>query len=250
MPERVWARAERRGWWALAALAALICALRADALLYDHSLNSIDGALQTWFALDHFADGAQLGTAFQSYLGITMVLALLLVFFAFGQTLFASTMAANAMVVAGAFGAAYATVWLIRAVPPRARWQAAILLIFVFYGAGPLVAQGIALRWPTTFDPGVSLRPLRGFLPFIVLPFFVLLVRQALLQGRGLAEGFALGLVAGAGLLWSNDAGYRLSLRWHWGWDSRCIAVSACWRGRWRVSGLASWRRRLRSCWQ
>lgn len=212
MPEHVPARADSRGWWALAGLAALICALRAGVLLFDHSLNSIDGALQTWFALDHFADGDQLGTAFQSYLGITMVLALLPVFLAFGETLFASSLAAHVAVVAGAFGAAYGTVWLIRAVPPRLRWQAAVVLVFVFYYAAPLVAESVGLRWPASFDPGVSLRPLRGFLPFIVLPFFVVLVRRVLLHGRALPSGLLLGLVAGAGLLWSNDAGIPLVL--------------------------------------
>lgn len=212
MPERLRSGSGVRGWWVLAGLAALICALRGGVLLYDHSLNSIDGALQTWFALDHFADGDQLGTAFQSYLGITMVLALLPVFLAFGQTLFASTLAANVAVVAGSFGAAYATVWLIRAVPPRGRWQATVVLVFAFYYAAPLVFEAIGLRWPASFDPGVSLRPLRGFLPFIVLPFFVVLVRRVLLQGRALTGGLALGVVAGAGLLWSNDAGIPLAL--------------------------------------
>lgn len=209
MPDRMRARADARGWWALAGL---ICALRAGVLLFDHSLNSIDGALQTWFALDHFADGDQLGTAFQSYLGITMVLALLPMFFAFGQTLLASTLAANVAVVAGAFGAACATIWLIRAVPPNARWQAAVVLIFGFYYAASLAAEAIGLRWPASFDPGVSLRPLRGFLPFFVLPFFVVLVRRVLLGRRALPGGLALGLIAGAGLLWSNDAGIPLVL--------------------------------------
>lgn len=216
MPDRAHAKADGLGWWALAGLAVLICALRACVLLFDHSLNSIDGALQTWFALDHFAQGEQLGTGFQSYLGITMVLALLPVFCAFGQTLFASTAAANVAVVAGAIGAAYATVWLIRAVPPRGRWQAALVLAFAFYYAAPLVTGVIGLRWPATLDPGVSLRPLRGALPFIVLPFFVVLVRRAIRRGQGrgegLAEGAMLGLVAGAGLLWSNDAGLPLVL--------------------------------------
>jgi len=210
MPDRVRARAAWRGWLVLAGLAALILAWRGGVLLFDHSLNSIDGALQTWFALDHFAQGEKLGTAFQSYLGITMVLALLPVFAAFGKTLFASTLAANVMVVAGAFGAAYACVWLIRAAPPRTRWKAAVLLVFAFYYAARLVAEALGLPYPATFDPGVSLRPLRGFLPFVVLPFFVVLVRRVLLDGRTLAGGIPLGLVAGAGLLWSNDAGIPL----------------------------------------
>ncbi|WP_086607036.1 hypothetical protein [Erythrobacter donghaensis] len=212
MPDRLGTLPRAKGGWALAGLAAAICALRAGVVLYDHSLNSIDGALQTWFALHHFADGDQLGTGFQSYLGVTMVLALVPLFVAFGETLFASSLAAHTAVVAGAFGAAYATVWLIRAVPPRRRWQAAVLLIAVFYYAAPPVAERAGLRWPATFDPGVSLRPLRGFLPFFVLPFFVVLVRRVLRDGRALGRGLALGLVAGAGLLWSNDAGIPLVL--------------------------------------
>ena len=211
MPERVSAAVGARGWLALAGLAAAIAALRGLGLLFDHSLNSIDGALQTWFALDHFARGEPLGTAFQSYLGITMVLALLPVFVMFGQTLFASTLAANVAVVLGAFGAAYAIVWLMRPVPKARRWQAAVLLIVAFYYAGRLAAETVGLAWPATFDPGVSLRPLRGFLPFLVLPVFVVCVRMALRKGSAL-PGLMLGVVAGAGLLWSNDAGIPLVL--------------------------------------
>lgn len=210
MPEIAGARGHPRGLAALAGMALLLAALRGAWLLHAHSLNSIDGALQTWFAADHFARGEALGTAFQSYLGITMVLALLPVFLAGGKTLFASTLAAYTMVLAGAFATACACAWLIRPIPPRARWQAALVLAFLFYYAGPMAGQAIGIAWPATLDPGVSLRPLRGALPFLVLPFFVLLVRRALLEGRALAGGLPLGLVAGAGLLWSNDAGIPL----------------------------------------
>lgn len=212
MPERVSAAVSARGWLALAGLGFAIAALRGLGLLFDHSLNSIDGALQTWFALDHFAQGEPLGTAFQSYLGITMVLALLPVFVVFGQTLFASTLAANVAVVGGAFGTAFAIVWMMRAVPTTRRWQAALLLIFAFYYAGRMAAETVGLAWPATFDPGVSLRPLRGALPFLVLPFFVLLVRRALRGHGAVVAGLSLGLVAGVGLLWSNDAGIPLVL--------------------------------------
>lgn len=194
----------------LAGLACLMLVMRAGVLHHEHNLNSIDGAMQTWFALHHFAAADQLGTAFQSYLGITMVLSLLPVFLALGQTLFASTMAAYAMVTLSAFGTAYACVWMIRAVTPRARWRAALLLVFAFFYAAPLVTQVIGPRWPATLDPGVSLRPLRGFLPFLVLPFYVVLVRRALADGRAWFPGLLLGLVAGVGLLWSNDAGIPL----------------------------------------
>jgi hypothetical protein len=210
MPEHLRASSYWRGWLALAGLAAMLIALRGVSLWHDHSLNSIDGALQTWFALDHFARGDQLGTAFQSYLGITMVLALLPVFFAFGQTLFASTLAAQMMVAAGAFGAAYGTAWMARSLPRRTRWQAAVVIVFVFYYAGRMAAETIGLAYPASLDPGVSLRPLRGFLPFMVLPVFVMGLRSALHGQRAGAGGLMLGLAAGAGLLWSNDAGIPL----------------------------------------
>jgi hypothetical protein len=212
MPEIVHARGRSRGFAALAGVFVVLAALRGGWLLHAHSLNSIDGALQTWFALDHFARGEQLGTAFQSYLGITMVLALLPVFVAGGKTLFASTLAAYTMVLLGAFACVYACAWLIRPIGPRARWQAALVLLFLFYCAGPLAGQASGIVWPATLEPGVSLRPLRGALPFFVLPFFVMLVRRAVLEGRALAGGLPLGLVAGAGLLWSNDAGIPLGL--------------------------------------
>ncbi len=210
MPELAGAKGRSLGLAALAGVAVALATLRGAWLLHEHSLNSLDGALQTWFAADHFARGEALGTAFQSYLGITMVLALLPVFVGFGKTLFASTLAAYTMVLAGAFATACACAWLIRPIPPRARWQVALVLAFLFYYAGPMAGQVSGIAWPATLDPGVSLRPLRGALPFLVLPFFVVLVRRVWLEGRALARGVPLGLVAGAALLWSNDAGIPL----------------------------------------
>lgn len=210
MPRAVRIGGGWRGFAVLAAVFAVLATLRGAWLLHAHSLNSIDGALQTWFAADHFARGEALGSAFQSYLGITIVLALLPVFAAGGKTLFASTLGAYVLVLLAAFACCYACVWLIRPIAPRARWQAALVLLAVFYYAGPMVGQASGIAWPATLDPGVSLRPLRGALPFFVLPFFVVLVRRVWLEGRALAGGLPLGLVAGAGLLWSNDAGIPL----------------------------------------
>jgi len=196
-------------WGGALVLIALIIALRGATLLFDHSLNSIDGALQTWFALDNFAQGNQLGSDFQSYLGVTMILALLPAYLAFGKTLFASTLAANALVTAGAFVSAYAIAWFFRGVQPRYRWLVAVLLVFGFYYAAGLAAGQISYPWPASLDPGVSLRPLRGLLPFLVLPSFVVLLRKAI-NGQATLAGLLLGFVAGAGLLWSNDAGLPL----------------------------------------
>ncbi len=210
MPEIVRLTGRSGRFAALAGVFVMLAGLRGALLLHAHSLNSIDGALQTWFALDHFARGEQLGTAFQSYLGVTMVLALLPVFVAGGKTLFASTLAAYTLVLLSAFACSYACVWLIRPVPGRMRWQAALVLLFLFYYAGAMAGAAAGLAWPATLDPGVSLRPLRGALPFLVLPFFVLLARRVRRDGRAVAGGLPLGLVAGAGLLWSNDAGIPL----------------------------------------
>ena len=83
MPEKLGAKdsvaaliSGRRGWLWFVLLGAILVALRGATLLYGHSLNSVDGAMQTWFALDNFASGSKLGEEFQSYLGITMILSL------------------------------------------------------------------------------------------------------------------------------------------------------------------------------
>ncbi|MEM7688943.1 MAG: hypothetical protein AAF291_07955 [Pseudomonadota bacterium] len=208
-------RAAERSWtqissgWFMVALACVLIGLKGATLLTTHSLHSIDGAMQTWFALNGFADGQQLGVEFQSYLGITMILALLPAFLALGQTLFASTFAAYAAVIAGAFASAYAIAWWLRIVPRSWRGFAAIAIVFTFYYALRLAGEAVGYPTPASFDPGVSLRPLRGFLPFLALPLFVIGLR-ALLRTQSWIYGGALGGAAGLGLLWSNDAGIPL----------------------------------------
>jgi len=202
-------RGKRRGWLWLIAVGVVLVGLRGATLLFDHSLHSIDGAMQTWFAIDNFADGAKLGEEFQSYLGITMILALLPSFLAFGETLWASTFAAYSMVIAGSFAGAYATAWMLRPVPKAQRWMWTIVLVFGFYYAARIAADTVFYPYPSTFDPGASLRPLRGALPYLVLPAFVWALRRVLVT-ETVVPTFWLGVVGGLGLLWSNDSGIPL----------------------------------------
>jgi len=208
-------RSSNRAWslgtglWPMIALAAALIGVQGLTLLFDHSLHSIDGAMQTWFALQGFASGEPLGEAFQSYLGITMMLALLPVFVAFGQTLFASTFAAYAGVTVGVFASAYAIAWFLRIIPKGVRAWAAILIIFAFYYVGRVPFDLVGYPYAPTFDPGVSLRPFRGSLAFFTLPLFIIGLRGALAKKSNLYS-IALGALAGVGLLWSNDAGIPL----------------------------------------
>jgi len=202
-------RASRFGALALASVVGVLLAIRGASLLFDHSLHSIDGAMQTWFALDNFAAGNQLGSEFQSYLGVTMPIALLPIFMAAGGTLFASTLSAYLAVLLGAFATAYAIVWMLKTVCPDQRWMIAIGLVFVFYFFGAAIAQAIGLSYPLSLDPGVSLRPVRSLLPVLVLPVFVWALRLAFEQST-LVPAIALGTIVGFGSLWSNDSGIPL----------------------------------------
>ena len=87
---------------ALACLVLLVLAgLRGINLHFIHSLTSLDGAMQTLFALDAFANGRQLGEEFQSYLGVTLILFLLPGYLIAGSTLFAASLSATAGVLLG-----------------------------------------------------------------------------------------------------------------------------------------------------
>ncbi|MEM6619998.1 MAG: hypothetical protein AAF631_11950, partial [Pseudomonadota bacterium] len=87
-----------------------------------------------------------------------MILALLPVFLAFGQTLFASTFAAYAWVAIGVFATAYTIAWLCRFVPAGQRSWAAIGIVFVFHFVGRTAFDLVGYPYAPTFDPGISLR--------------------------------------------------------------------------------------------
>ena len=175
-----------------AGLTFVLCAvLRGVLVKVDHSLFSIDGAMQTWFALEGFASGGRLGHEFQSYLGVTLILFLLPMYLVFGRTLFASSLAANTAVLAGLVAALYAPLRLLRGIAPATLW---------------LVVAALFSAYHAPLETGHSLRPLRWALPFLMFPLILPLLRR-MARGEAAMPGMLAGFVAGAGLLWSNDAG-------------------------------------------
>ena len=194
-------------------------AMRAVALFFLHPLIVLDGAMQTWFALDEFADGRQLGRDFQSYLGVTMILSLLPVYEIFGGSLFASSVAASAAMAMCLLATAYGIVRLIGIGSPATRW----ILI---------AAVAAVLMSMTALNTGNSLRPVRWGLPFLMLPF----VMQALLamrKGVTIRAGLVLGAVGGVGVLWSNDSGIPA-------FASLGLAILLCGAGGWRQTALTA----------
>lgn len=179
---------------ALACLVLLVLtALRGLDLYFAHSLTSVDGAMQTLFALDAFANGRQLGVEFQSYLGVTLILFLVPGYLIAGSTLFAASLSANAGVLLALVATGHGILRLFRGLDPGARMLLAAAFMSVLYHS----YLGI---------PGNSLRPLRWALPFLLLPLAYPLFEQAA-QHRAHSAIFSLGLAGGIGLLWSNDAG-------------------------------------------
>ncbi|MBW0145802.1 hypothetical protein [Sphingomicrobium clamense] len=170
-------------------------------LRYAHPLASLDGAMQTWFALQNFSSGAQLGHDFHSYLGVTSLLVLVPFFVVLGSNVWASTVAAGAVIAAGHLISIWGLTRLARWPGAVLRWAlvAAALILLHLFGAEQLI------------DPGVSLRPLRWALPLLMLPVVLPALRQSLL-GSASKSGAAMGLVAGFGLLWSNDSGIPVLL--------------------------------------
>lgn len=167
--------------------------MRALELYYDHPLKTLDGAMQTWYAVDSFARGQQLGHDFQSYLGTTMIMIIVPVYIAFGGTLFASSIAASIAMALGLIATVHGLLRLTGLFKPASLWFMSAL-------------AAAALFHVTELNVGNSLRPLRWALPFMMLPVVI----PALIQIRRamtIRPAIALGVIAGIGLVWSNDTG-------------------------------------------
>ena len=161
--------------------------LRGIVLYFDHPLETLDGAMQTWFAVNAFAQGQQLGQDFQSYLGVTIMLFLLPFYVLFGSTLFSSSLAASIAMALGLLAMVHGLLRLMRGLTPGLRWW--------------LVAASFAfLAAINELNPGNSLRTVRSALPFLMLPLVLPLLRS-LRGGSPLRSGLLLG---GGGRRWSD----------------------------------------------
>ncbi|MBT9373272.1 hypothetical protein [Rhizobium sp. CSW-27] len=154
--------------------------------------------MQGYFAVENFWRMRALGTDFQSYLGITIILFLIPLYALFGATLFASVLSAHFAVIIGAIALWYAIFRMMR-------WLRTPTLIVAIAIALPLMD----FLSPVLTQPGHSLRPLRWALPYLLFPLVLHCFAKALRSGP-FPVCFQLGLFAGAGILWSNDAGLPL----------------------------------------
>lgn len=186
-------------------LVVLLAACLYDLIIFrfDHSLNSVDGAFQTYNAVHSFLVGERVGVDFQSYLGVLLPLSLVPMFWALGGTLFASTVASYVAIYFGMLAAAFA---LTRYSAIRGKaagfWSGAIF--FALIAIVPPVHANLLL-------PGASLRPLRWALPFVLAfaayPLFRRIQLRTVRGERAVPEALLVGVVGGLALLWSNDLG-------------------------------------------
>lgn len=200
-----------RAWPARIARAVIVAAGLAWALLealstaVDLPTQHLDGAFQTASGLYRLHAGQWPGRDFFPYLGIGPLFTLWPTFAAGGADLAASVVAAHWTTQLAGIGAV-ALIWqlLMRPPAPGTSLSAGVLLFI-----GPQVlAPALGLSLPAWFDwaltPGNSLRPLRAALPYMLAGGFLAVGRFGG-PGRAALRSVLWGLLAGAGLLWSND---------------------------------------------
>ena len=165
----------------------------------------LDGAYQTASGLYRLADGQWPGMQFYPYLGVGLLYFLYPIFLLAGGHVAASIFTTHfTIALAGTF-----SIGLIGAFFSKSHR----LLVGVVLGS--LVLSMVV--WPlpyipaeltTHFTPGNSLRPLRGFLPYLCAAIVYALLRSRL---SPVAIYGGIGAVAGGAFLWSNDSGIPTS---------------------------------------
>ncbi|HEX8412817.1 MAG TPA: hypothetical protein VF637_02885 [Sphingomicrobium sp.] len=178
------------------------CAYDIYIFKHDIALFSMDGAFQTYNAVHSFGKLERVGVDFQSYLGVLMPISLLPLYFILGQSLFASTAASVAAVYIFIFLSVLALCHYSRI--PKPYTFIVSIVVFAILGIVPRIHQEILL-------PGLSLRPLRWSLPYIlsfmIYPLFYRITSKSADTTVLLTTAFLTGVVGGLALLWSNDLG-------------------------------------------
>ena len=208
-PNQVFKGKLRRGWCALAscsiggAVLAACCWIVLDSALcsIDVPTTHVDGAFQTASGLFRLGSGQFPGRDFFPYLGVGPLFVILPVFAVTGGTLCASVFAAKfATLVLG--WANIAILWHLILRPTnaiRSLAGGALILLgskVIGHPSGFVNAIGFGL------ETGNSLRPIRASIPYIVCALSCLVIKRV---RRGLQRDVLIGLVLGAGMLWSND---------------------------------------------
>ncbi|MCK4869629.1 MAG: hypothetical protein KAS93_00800, partial [Gammaproteobacteria bacterium] len=169
------------------------------------SMQHLDGAYQTFSALDRIAHGQAFGKDFFSYLGIGVMYSLYPVFMVLGKNVFASTFAAFLLAKITALFSLFTLVYF--GFLGRLSKKASLLLAIIIYSMVVLMLLlqfGLVKHYAlplfiSVFQPGNSLYPLRSFIPFIVVWGLYCLLSKS-------HRSFIwLGLLGCLCLLWSND---------------------------------------------
>ncbi len=174
----------------------------------------LDGAFQTASGLLRLSEGDLPGRDYYPYLGIGPVFLLYPLFLLLGGDMTASVFAAHYMTLLTA-GLVVATIAVLVSARPT-KW------LFALAAAVPMTVIALVSAWPearyadlgcgycvsllrTATDPGLSLRPIRAFAPYLlVLLVLFVLSRMWTTRTRMLVIGAGAGTVAA---LWSNDYG-------------------------------------------
>jgi len=167
----------------------------------------IDGAFQTASALFRLDEGQVPGKDFYPYLGLSSVYVLFPFFKLAGGDLTAAATAAQFVV----FVMAAASIAIVcRLTYPSSSFSACfavaalivpLLLALSSWGALPIQVKGV-LGW--SLEPGHSLRPLRGFAPYVAALAIMFAAGRGPLDVRRSA---LIGAIGGAVFWWSNDFG-------------------------------------------
>jgi hypothetical protein len=164
----------------------------------DISTRHLDGAYQTASALFRLADGQWPGKDFFPYLGVGLTFTLYPIFLLAGGDVAASIFSAHFLVAAAS---AFSIGLLASLIFKRQRLLSGVVTASVFL----VLALSIDSPWlAERFSPGHSLRPLRSFLPYLAAVLVYFLVQSRL---QPIAIYGAIGGIAGATFLWSNDYG-------------------------------------------